>query len=116
MEFSRLAVERRLRSPGGVRAHRVMGYFEPWLSRIERCSKAILQRIGRDVPIEWYGEPHDLDCLLKSLFERRNAVRHLIDDFRKSPRNPFPNWKVSPVAGTSSDHIRELAARISAPG
>ncbi len=91
-------------------------HFEPWLSRIERCSKASLQSIARDIPIEWYGERHDLDCLLDSLFVRRSAVRGLIDDFRKSHRNPFPNWKLGPVVGTSSDDIRELAATISAPG
>ncbi len=28
------------------------GDFEPWLSRIERCSKAILQSIARDISIE----------------------------------------------------------------
>src|SRR6266704_1783568 len=92
------------------------GDFEPWLSRIERCSKAILQSIARDIPIEWYGEPHDLDCLLDSLFERRRAVRCPIDDFRKSHRNPFPNWKLGPIAGTSSDRIRALASMISVPG
>src|SRR5439155_481555 len=86
--------------------------FEPWLSRIERCSKAILQSIARDISIEWYGEPNDLDCLLDSLFERRRAVRCPIDDFRKSHRNPFPNWKLGPTAGTSSDRIRSLASVI----
>ena len=92
------------------------GDFEPWLSRIERCSKAILQSIARDISIEWYGEPNDLDCLLDSLFERRRAVRCPIDDFRKSHRNPFPNWKLGPIAGTSSDRIRALASMISVPG
>jgi hypothetical protein len=72
--------------------------FEPWLSRIERCSKATLQSIARDIPIEWYGESQDLDGLLDSLFERRGSVHNLIDDFRKSPRNPFPNWQQGPVA------------------
>ncbi len=91
------------------------GYFEPWLSRIERCSKAILQNIARGIPIEWYGERRGLDCLLDSLFERRSAVRHLIDDFRKSHRNPFPNWKFYPAAGPSSDHVGDFAAMISAP-
>ena len=89
--------------------------FEPWLSRIERCSMATLQSIARDIPIEWYGERHDLDGLLDSLLERRSAVHDLIDDFRKSPRNPFPNWKLSP-ADTSSDHVRASAAMISAVG
>ena len=90
--------------------------FEPWLSRIERCSTAILQSIARDIPIEWYGERHDLDFLLDSLFERCRTVRRLIDDCRNSPRNPFPNWKLGSVAGTSSEHIRDLAAIIPAPG
>lgn len=90
--------------------------FEPWLLRIKRCSKATLQSIARDIPIEWYGESHDLDGLLDSLFERRGAVFDLIDDFRKSPRNPFPNWKLSPVARPSCDHVGKLAAIISAPG
>src|SRR5436305_6577125 len=58
------------------------GDFEPWLSRIERCSKAILQSIARDISIEWYGEPNDLDCLLESLCERRRAfaVRSMISE------------------------------------
>src|SRR5947208_8265559 len=38
--------------------------FEPWLSRTERCSKAILQSIARDISIE-----------RDSLFELRRAVR-----------------------------------------
>src|SRR5947208_3296346 len=82
--------------------------LEPWLSRIEQCSKAALQSIAREIPVEWYGERHDLDCLLNSLFERRRVVRRLIDDFRKSHRNPFPNWKLGATAVTSSDHIQEL--------
>jgi HipA-like kinase len=87
---------------------------EPWLSRIERCPKANFQSIARDIPMEWYGEPHDLDCLVDALFERRRAVRRLIDDFRKSPRNPFPNWKLGPRAGTSSDRTQALAPMVSA--
>ncbi len=89
--------------------------FEPWLWRIERCSKTSLQSIARDIPIEWYGEPHELDRLVDSLFKRRSSVRHLIDDFRKSHRNPFPNWKLSPLAGPSYDHVGDLAAMLSAP-
>jgi hypothetical protein len=88
--------------------------FEPWLSRIERCSKASLQNIARNIPIEWYEERHDLDCLLDSLLVRRSVVRRLIHDFRKSHRNPFPDWKLCPVAGPSPDHVGDLAAMISA--
>ena len=74
--------------------------FEPWLSRIERCPEANLLSIAQEIPSEWCGERHDLDCLVDSLFERRGTIRRLIEDFRRSHRNPFPNWKQDPVAGT----------------
>ena len=90
--------------------------FEPWLSRIERFPEANLLRIARGIPSEWYGERLDLDCLVDSLFERRRVVRRLIDDFRTSPRNPFPNWKLGVAASTCSDHVGDVAAMISAPG
>jgi hypothetical protein len=35
--------------------------------------------------------------------------------FRTSHRNFFPNWKLYPTAGPSSDHVGDLAAMISAP-
>jgi hypothetical protein len=89
--------------------------FEPWLTRIEQYPKANLLSIAEEIPSEWYGERHDMDRLVDSLLERREAVRRLIDNFRTSPRNPFPNWKVAPVVATSSDHISELAAMVSAP-
>src|SRR5437667_10927001 len=70
------------------------GDFEPWLSRIERCSKAILQSIARDISIEWYGEPNDLDCLLDSLFERRRAfaVRSMISESHTEIRFLIGSW------------------------
>jgi hypothetical protein len=77
--------------------------FEPWLSRIERCPEANMLSVAQEIPSEWYGERRDLDCLLDSLFERRRAVRRLIDNFRTSPRNPFPNWKLHPVQGRGPD-------------
>ena len=36
--------------------------FEPWLSRIERRSKADLLSIAWQIPVEWYGERQELDC------------------------------------------------------
>ena len=85
----------------GVYAHvESWNDFEPWLSRIERCPEANLLSIAQEIPSEWCGERHDLDCLVDSLFERRGTIRRLIEDFRRSHRNPFPNWKQDPVAGT----------------
>ena len=31
------------------------------------------------------------------MYQRRSATRDLITDFRKSTRNPFPNWTDAPM-------------------
>mgnify|MGYP005811599417 CR=1 FL=1 len=69
--------------------------FAPWLDRIERLSARRLQNAAHEIPCEWYGERMELECLLHSLLKRRRIVRGLIEDFRKSSRNPFPNWVMS---------------------
>ena len=66
--------------------------FEPWLSRIEVFSEQWLRSIADEVPCEWYGERDQLQRLLVRLLERRSIVRQLVEDFRTSSRNPFPNW------------------------
>jgi HipA-like kinase len=66
--------------------------FNPWLSRIESFSARQLQGIADEIPCEWYGERAELQRLLNRLLERRSIVRQLIEDFRNSSRNPFPNW------------------------
>ena len=66
--------------------------FEPWLSRIERFPARQLQGIADEIPCEWDGERDELQRLLDRLLERRSRVRQLIEDFRSSSRNPFPNW------------------------
>jgi len=66
--------------------------FAPWLSRIETFSAHQLQGIADEIPSEWYGERDELQRLLDSLLERRSRVRQLVEDFRTSSRNPFPNW------------------------
>ena len=38
--------------------------------------------------------------------DRRGAIRKLITEFRRSSRNPFPNWRESPA-----DSAMPLAAR-----
>jgi hypothetical protein len=67
--------------------------FDPWLPRIEHFSATDLQDIADEIPVEWYGERGELQGLLSSLLERRSIVRQLIEDFRESTRNPFPNWR-----------------------
>jgi hypothetical protein len=73
--------------------------FAPWLERIEGLPAQDLQKVADEIPCEWYGERSELDCLLHCLLERRTRVRQLIEDFRTSNRNPFPNWRTdSPTA------------------
>ena len=69
--------------------------FAPWLSRIERFPARQLHSIADEIPGEWYGERAELQRLLDCLLERRSRVRQLIEDFRTSSRNPFPNWTMT---------------------
>ena len=66
--------------------------FDPWLSRIERFSERQLHSVADGIPCEWYGERAELRRLLDCLLDRRSMVRQLIEGFRTSSRNPFPNW------------------------
>ena len=81
--------------------------FDPWLSRIERFSERQLHSIADEIRFEWYGERSALQCLLDCLLERRNMVRKLIEDFRTSSRNPFPNWTMERLAPCSTEASRE---------
>jgi hypothetical protein len=75
--------------------------FEPWLSKIESLDPQVLWEIAEAVPPEWYGSSlTDLERLLDQLIERRRKVRDLIENFRRSTREPFQNWKESVVATT----------------
>ncbi|HLJ27826.1 MAG TPA: hypothetical protein VKY85_14030 [Candidatus Angelobacter sp.] len=50
--------------------------------------------MATEIPPEWY--QHDtaaLSRLIERLYKRRLSVRQLIDKFRLSTINPFPNWK-----------------------
>lgn len=77
--------------------------FEPWLSRIEMMDAQLLWQIAMSIPVEWCcGEGSTIESLIERLIVRRAAVRQLIDDFRNSSRNPFPNWKASASAASHS--------------
>jgi hypothetical protein len=67
--------------------------FEPALSRAEGMDLGEIWRMARRIPEEWY--EHDMDGLhriTEALYKRRHRIRDLITDFRRSKRNPFPNW------------------------
>ena len=67
--------------------------FEPWLTRLETLAPDAIWTAVNDIPPEWYGgEMEALEKLAEQLIWRRRRIRELIDDFRRSDRNPFPNW------------------------
>lgn len=67
--------------------------FEPVLSRIEQIKVADIAVIAGEIPAEWHRNDTDaLTRLIATLHERRTQVRQLITSFRRSSRNPFPNW------------------------
>jgi len=72
--------------------------FEPALSRAEEMDAQTIWRCAADIPEEWYeGDRDGLDRLVQALHQRRGAIRKLISEFRRSSRNPFPNWRESPT-------------------
>jgi hypothetical protein len=79
---------------------RVMGWeaFEPALSRAEEMDAHTIWRCAAEIPEEWYeGDRDGLDRLVEALHQRGGAIRKLITEFRRSSRNPFPNWRDSPA-------------------
>lgn len=67
--------------------------FEPWLTGIEELKPETIWEIAETVPPEWYeGDAAALETLAEQLIKRRARVRDLIDGFRESSREPFPNW------------------------
>ena len=78
------------------------GSFEPWLTRLDELDVQELWTIAEAVPPEWYGgDTDEMEALVERLMTRRSRVRELIDSFRESSREPFPNWmKGSRAVGT----------------
>jgi hypothetical protein len=67
--------------------------FEPWLSRVEKMDPALVWQAAELVPPEWYGGVvAEIEQLVEELLVRRALVRELIEAFRDSDRQPFPNW------------------------
>jgi hypothetical protein len=79
--------------------------FEPTLSRIEEIDLAEIWTIAHEIPEEWYqNHAEALSRLITSLYQRRTLTRDLITAFRKSSRNPFPNWSAETSQPASSQN------------
>jgi hypothetical protein len=79
--------------------------FEPWLSRIEQLDETFLWSCAATVPLEWYEDMPGMMRLIERLAKRRRKVRDFVDDLRKWPQNPFPNWHF-PMLPVSSSTCR----------
>jgi hypothetical protein len=67
--------------------------FEPWLGRIEALPAETLWRIAEEVPPEWYGgDLRTIEQLMETLLQRKGRVKEMVEAFRASSREPFPNW------------------------
>ncbi len=67
--------------------------FERALTRAEHIDISDLSRYAAQIPEEWSEYDIDgLNRLIETLYTRRSIIRELISDYRKSNRNPFPNW------------------------
>jgi hypothetical protein len=76
--------------------------FEPALSKAEEADITDIWRCAEPIPPEWYGYDHDaLNQMVEMLHQRRSIIRNLINAFRESSRNPFPNWRVPSPASPS---------------
>jgi hypothetical protein len=83
--------------------------FEPTLGRAERASAEELWQCASGLPEEWYGgERSALEQLIEGLYRRRLIIRDLIDEFRRSSRNPFPNWATKPGSEGSAKYTIPL--------
>lgn len=68
--------------------------FEPALTRAESMDTESIWRCAADIPEEWYeGNRVSMERLVEGLSKRRQVIRNLIGDFRRSTRDPFPNWR-----------------------
>ncbi len=67
--------------------------FEPWMSRLARLEPQVVWSLAEEVPPEWYGGAvSEMEALVELLLRRREGVPELIESFRASSRQPFPEW------------------------
>jgi hypothetical protein len=74
--------------------------FDPALTKAEEMDVGAIWQWAEQIPEEWYeGNRDGLHQLVETLCNRQRMIRRLINTFRESPRNPFPNWRdaVCPV-------------------
>ncbi|HTS58725.1 MAG TPA: HipA family kinase [Terriglobales bacterium] len=88
--------------------------FEPALTRAKEMDSDTIWRCAAEIPEEWYeGDRDGLNRLVETLCRRRPTIWKLLCEFRRSSRNPFPNWRESPAGSAMplAARDRSLEAR-----
>ncbi len=68
--------------------------FEPVLTKAEEADIIDVWRCAERVVPAWYEHKSEaLQQVVEVVHARCGKIRSLIDEFRQSSRNPFPNWK-----------------------
>jgi hypothetical protein len=87
--------------------------FEPALTRAEEMDPNTVWRCAAEIPEEWYeGDRVGLEQLVETLGSRRPRIRELVDEFRRSKRNPFPHWTDSLISLALTSPRGDEAAEI----
>jgi hypothetical protein len=68
--------------------------FEPWLDRILNFPPEVFDKALRQIPSSWIQDDwNELEKLLDALLRRRVRIPELLNQCRKAPGNPFPDWR-----------------------
>jgi hypothetical protein len=82
--------------------------FEPALTGADEMDSDTIWRCAAAIPEEWYeGDRDGLHRLVEALHHRRGVIRKLIGEFRRSSRDPFPNWRESLADSAVSLAVRD---------
>jgi HipA-like protein len=67
--------------------------FEPWIYRVLNFPPEVFDKVLRRIPPPWLEQDgNQLEGLFESLLRRCGRIPELLDECRKAPGNPFPNW------------------------
>ena len=88
--------------------------FEPTLSLAAEFDPDELWECAHGIPEEWHGcDTEGLQQLTEALCQRRSKIRRLIESFRTTAGNPFPNW--NPRFSIACSKISEVPAQAVQP-
>jgi hypothetical protein len=86
--------------------------FEPAVTMVEEMGPDAIWQCVVDIPEEWYESDRlALHRLVDALGARRTMIRRLINLFRESQRNPFPNWRLTTAVSVCCPNQQAIEVR-----